>query len=162
MYENTPYPIKGVSGDSANVELDMLLTAAAVEGKIPAAPKVVQFVDADLSGGHLVVPYLSGLPIVFYQMIDNENDSVLAPANFDPSGTFVDFDLSSIAGSIVDTWSVTNWTSTGPIGVGGGGPVTPIESDTGSVRLEPAGGPVNLEAVANFAVHKNPGTLKPK
>lgn len=157
MPDNAITFIDEVSNDPAAVGQNQLLTAEAIENKLPAAPEITQFTNADLSAGKLLMSYASGKSIIFWTMKDENDVTIQVPAEMDDAGTFIEFDFTTIEDPenpgiyIVGTWTVALWASTGPIGVEPA-PIAPGENNTGRVRLEPPTGDIDLKVAAPHTI----------
>lgn len=161
MPENAVEYINEVSNDPAAVGIDQLLTAEAVQGKIPASPTIVEFDDSDIIAGSgiLVVPYVSNESVVFYSMKDENDESILVPATFDDAGQFASFDFTSLENTadapeiyINGTWKVAVWTANGPIVGVPGETIGTGSSETGRVRLEPIAGDIDFKVATSHTI----------
>jgi len=161
MPSNAVEYITEVSNDPTAIGIDQLLTAEAIDSKMPAGATVVTFTNADLISGWFLYSYESGQPVIFWSMVDENDESILVPASMDDAGTFIQFDFRSLEDPlnpgvfITGTWAVTIWTSEGPVGVAPA-PVPPGENNTGRLRIEPPIGEIDLKVVNGHTLYTVP------
>lgn len=146
--------INGVSNDVNADEGHYLMTAEAINGKLlslmPAPTAIVEFDNTDLVDGIFTQAYVSNKPVIFWSLVDENDEVVFISPYMDPNGLYIEFDFSTIA-PISGTWTLALWSEDGE-----GSPAPPTPVDTNDILRIRDVLPIDLKVIANSSIYAVP------